>query len=41
MLHHRQQFDVREAEIGGVVGELVRELAVAERAVALERIATP
>ena len=29
MLHHRQQLDVREAEVGDVVGELVGELAVA------------
>ncbi len=41
MLHHRQQLDVRESEIGDVVGELVGELAVAQRAVALEWVAPP
>ena len=41
MLHHRQQLDMREAEVGDVVGELVGELAVAQRAVALERIPAP
>ncbi len=41
MLHHRQQLDVREAEVRDVVGELVRELAVAQRAVVLERVAAP
>ena len=41
MLHHRHQLDVREAEVGDVVGELVGELAVAQRAVALERVAPP
>ena len=41
MLHHRQQLDVREAEVGDVVAELVGELAVRERAVALERVAPP
>ena len=34
MLHDRQQLDVREAEVGDVVGELVGELAVREGAVA-------
>ncbi len=41
VLHHRQQLDVREAEVGHVVGELVRELAIRERAVVLERVAPP
>ena len=41
MLHHRQQLDVREAEVGDVVGQLVGQLAVGELAVALERIAAP
>ena len=41
MLHDRQQLDVREAEVERVVGELLRELAVGERAVVLERVAPP
>ena len=39
--HHRQQLDVREAEIDGVGGELVGELVVGERAVAVQRIQPP
>ncbi len=41
MLHHRQQLDVGEAERAAVVGELRRELAVGEHAVALLRHAPP
>ena len=35
MLHHRQQLHVREAELGYVVGERVRQLAIAQVAVVL------
>ena len=41
MLHHRQQLDVREAEVGDVVGELVGELAVRQRAVPVQRVPPP
>src|SRR5579862_4618006 len=41
MLHHGQELDVGEAELGGVIGERVRELAVAERAVARLGYAPP
>jgi hypothetical protein len=41
VLHHRQQLDVREAEVGDVVGELVAELLVRERAVPVGRVAAP
>ena len=41
VLHHRQQLHVGEAEVGGVVGELVRQLEVRQRAVALQRVAPP
>ena len=41
MLHHRHQLDVREAEVGGVGGELVGELEVGERSVLLERVSPP
>ena len=38
VLHHRHQLDVREAHLDDVVAELVGELQVRQRAVALERI---
>ncbi len=41
MLHHGQELDVCEAEIRDVVGELVGELAVAQRTVVLERVPPP
>ena len=41
VLHDRHQLDVREVEVAHVVGELVGELQVVQRAVFLERIATP
>jgi hypothetical protein len=41
MLHHRHQLDVREPEIRDIVGELVRQLQVVERAIAVERVAAP
>ena len=39
--HHRQQLDVREAHVERVGGELVGQLEVGERAVALERVQPP
>ena len=39
--HDRQQLDVREAQVGHVVGQLVGELEVGQRAVALQRVAPP
>jgi hypothetical protein len=39
--HHRQQLDVREAHVARVGGELVGQLEVGERAVALERVQPP
>ena len=41
VLHDRQQLDVREAELARVVGQLRRQLAVAEVAIALLRNAPP
>ena len=41
MLHHGHQLDVREAEAERVVGELVGQLGVGQRAVALERVEPP
>ncbi len=41
MLHDRHQLDVREVEAERVVGELVGELRVGQRAVALERVEAP
>ena len=41
MLHHRHEFDVGEAHLGNVVGQLHRQLAIAERAIALLRHAHP
>ena len=41
MLHHGHEFDVGEAHLVDVVGQLHRQLAIAERAVALFRHAHP
>src|ERR1700747_2165524 len=41
MLHPGHQLDVREAEVRDVVGELIRELEIVERPVAVSRIAPP
>ena len=41
MLHHRQQLDVREAERAHVVGDGVRQLAIAQVTVALFGDASP
>ena len=41
MRHHRQQLDMGEAHVLGVVGELVGQLEVGEGAVAVERIQPP
>ena len=41
MLHHRQQFDVSESHVVHVVGQLGRELAVTQRAIAFFRHAHP
>ncbi len=41
MLHHGHQLDVREPHIQHIVRELVGELAVAKRAIALLRDAAP
>ena len=41
VLHHRQQLDVGEAHVVDVGDELVGQLAVGERAVALLRVAPP
>jgi len=41
MLHDRHQLDVREAEVGDVGGELIGELEVVERPIALEGIPPP
>ena len=41
VLHDRHQLDVREAELERVVGELVGQLLVGQRAVALERVEAP
>ena len=39
--HHRQQLDVREAHVLGVGAQLVGQLEVGQRAVALERVQPP
>jgi hypothetical protein len=39
--HHRQQLDVGEAHVGRICRELVGELQVGERTVALERVQSP
>ena len=41
MRHDRHQLDVREAEVAHVRGELVGELGVVQRAVALQRVQPP
>ena len=41
MRHHRQQLDVREAHVERIRGELVGQLEVGQRAVALERVQPP
>jgi hypothetical protein len=41
MLHHGQQLDVREPEVGDVVGKLVGELVVRQRTVSVQRVAAP
>src|SRR5215472_11872812 len=41
MLHHRHEFDVGESQISNVVGQLVRHLAIGQRAISLLGYAAP